>query len=974
MRTDIIKVRVFIEGIRVPYVNQVSVQTFANETSQASFSLPPIVGFETEELKRARVHIFWSDIETRNSSEDNDWPLLFEGEITGDSYSRSPTGRSHVFYCSGYHTYWEQILLYYWDTSHGSPQHPAFMPSLTVALGNERLTLDMQNAGANLRSRITSFLKENSKISYSSFVKKIYGEALDVNYFYQQADSLLKLSNRFVTPKNENIEALIGRTQLLEVLSKDVMANSGNRSMMETLKSVLEVFRYQIIHNAQPAVIDVAEVERRTAQQRDLDTNKVLQDFEEYLVKLEFDGKQLDSVFVQETLSNLDDGGFSKQDLVNIPKKVVETLGYPSLPNEETARELSIVEARFASADSSYRSASNPTQEGDKKIDEDSELVDLLAQFLIIPETDFALPPTCNVIFPQDQTGFSIERQLMQEPTRALSTPGWTAGLPFNLILAPPELTKAVVPSIPLKPANADGYYRSPIKGKQRISSRFSRARKLKSRHLNAKGRTVPHKGIDIAAGIGTEVYAIDDGVVIAAGWTKASSPDGKIPPTPHYIDGKKFVGKGLGLHVAIKHTKTGIITRYGHLSERSVSEKQVVKAGQEIGKVGSSGSSTGPHLHFETIVNGTHVNPEFFLTIENNKVVPPTPPVKAEEPEVRETEEEKITDAKAAPDSDDNAFTGWRYLTEEEQITGIVPYFDMGTDRAHSFMAFTGAVTDSELNRQLMLNAQYLLRRFQTRSLSALTGPFNPNPIAGFPGLVVDKIRSLIGTITSVNHIISVGGGQGNATTSIQISNPRYWDEGDPYYWKGGVENEDEDNALPVYYLNSLIGTNSFEEDIFEEEAYISWPETDRPVDKLYSQLLGKDVKGIPFHFQSRETNRSTNVVFNKAIDTRYSTIEQASKEKDTNFRSKKRNVNTIVGRYYYFLENSEDGEAAEKFVHDFTKRRGVTETYLMTVLLGAKTSDKGFSYASGPFRAIYQKTILRMLEILAQTQQFRG
>lgn len=99
-------------------------------------------------------------------------------------------------------------------------------------------------------------------------------------------------------------------------------------------------------------------------------------------------------------------------------------------------------------------------------------------------------------------------------------------------------------------------------------------------------GKLKFHKAIDITAPRGTPVKAYTDGRVITAGWT----------------------GMG-GNGVVIDHGN-GLKTGYYHLSSISVSVGQRVTVGQKIGGVGSTGYSTGNHLHFEVIVNGKHVNP----------------------------------------------------------------------------------------------------------------------------------------------------------------------------------------------------------------------------------------------------------------------------------------------------------------------------------------------------------------------------
>ncbi len=95
------------------------------------------------------------------------------------------------------------------------------------------------------------------------------------------------------------------------------------------------------------------------------------------------------------------------------------------------------------------------------------------------------------------------------------------------------------------------------------------------------------HLGIDIAAGLGDPIYASDSGVVVTAGWNSS----------------------GYGNVIMIDHGN-GYSTVYGHLSQINVSLCQGVTQGQVIGLAGSTGNSTGTHLHFEVRLNGGYVNP----------------------------------------------------------------------------------------------------------------------------------------------------------------------------------------------------------------------------------------------------------------------------------------------------------------------------------------------------------------------------
>ncbi len=106
-------------------------------------------------------------------------------------------------------------------------------------------------------------------------------------------------------------------------------------------------------------------------------------------------------------------------------------------------------------------------------------------------------------------------------------------------------------------------------------------------------GRWRPHYGVDINARYGTKVKATGEGVVVFAG----------------------NKGNGYGLYIDINHGN-GFVTRYAHLSKIYVRPGQKVKRGQVIGAVGSSGYSTGAHLHYEIIKNGKKINPIFYLGI----------------------------------------------------------------------------------------------------------------------------------------------------------------------------------------------------------------------------------------------------------------------------------------------------------------------------------------------------------------------
>ena len=105
------------------------------------------------------------------------------------------------------------------------------------------------------------------------------------------------------------------------------------------------------------------------------------------------------------------------------------------------------------------------------------------------------------------------------------------------------------------------------------------------------RGAAAMHAGIDLAGPVGTPIYATADGVVSASGYNSG----------------------GYGNLIKIDHGR-GIETRYGHLSSIMVSPGQRIARGQQIGRMGSTGRSTGSHLHYEVRIDGRAVNPIPFM------------------------------------------------------------------------------------------------------------------------------------------------------------------------------------------------------------------------------------------------------------------------------------------------------------------------------------------------------------------------
>ena len=139
-------------------------------------------------------------------------------------------------------------------------------------------------------------------------------------------------------------------------------------------------------------------------------------------------------------------------------------------------------------------------------------------------------------------------------------------------------------------------FLKSPLKFEPRVTSHFSYSR----RHPVLNVRRA-HLGVDYAAPIGAPVVAVSNGVVARAGF---SGDAGRL--------------------VAVRHS-SGYESLYLHLSSVAVRVGQRVSQGELVGRVGSSGLSTGPHLDYRLRKNGTYVNP-----LTEHRRMPPGDPIPA--------------------------------------------------------------------------------------------------------------------------------------------------------------------------------------------------------------------------------------------------------------------------------------------------------------------------------------------------------
>lgn len=158
-------------------------------------------------------------------------------------------------------------------------------------------------------------------------------------------------------------------------------------------------------------------------------------------------------------------------------------------------------------------------------------------------------------------------------------SPKVTAGVAPEAVSIPVK-PPVVAVAAPAKPMMRPMLFAEPVRG-HAINSKFG------MRRLGGEPGARQHKGVDIAAPMGTTVYGAAEGVVLRIGYDP----------------------EGYGNFIEMRHPN-GMTSLYGHLSRVDVASGDTVTTGQRIGLIGSTGYSTGPHLHFEVRRNGAQVNP----------------------------------------------------------------------------------------------------------------------------------------------------------------------------------------------------------------------------------------------------------------------------------------------------------------------------------------------------------------------------
>ena len=241
------------------------------------------------------------------------------------------------------------------------------------------------------------------------------------------------------------------------------------------------------------------------------------------------------------------------------------------------------------------------------------------------------------------------------------------------------------------------------------------------------------HKAVDIAVAEGTEIIAAHDGTVTTATWHDS-----------------------YGWYIALDDGE-GLVTKYAHCSQLLVSAGQVVSMGDVIAKVGSTGDSTGPHLHFEVIQNGVYLNPLYFAQTndDGSGSLPPGTPGGPEIP------------ANPGAAMGDGSYAA--LIAEAESMLGLPYVFGAKGPNAYDCSGFVCAALTRSGVKSIQTNAQGLFNACTPVSLANA----RPGDLLFF--------HSTYSTANTVTHVAIYTGGN----SMIHAGNPIQYTTFDTSYWQ---------------------------------------------------------------------------------------------------------------------------------------------------------------------------------------------
>lgn len=422
----------------------------------------------------------------------------------------------------------------------------------------------------DVTGRMVNVLQENVKHTlHRSYTVKINEYTVNLASKDEVLQLLHSSIDKYDTQRAYDVELVLDPARELNVLTTHILS----REEKEAGEGEQEVFASAGIYAVLDEMFDAVEPAGE----------KEFSDYELGLISLEFgdDIEVVESYLAEEELTPLDE---AIQEVTKDQEKnqIYEVVAGDSLSKIALENDLTI--EKLVAMNESIENENSMIRVGDEII-------------VTVPEPELSVERKetlyyeedyeAEIIYVDNDNWYTTDMKTLQEPSaghrKVVAEVSYRDRAETGREILKEEVTYEAVPKIVERGTKIPPTYIKPISG-GRLTSNFGR------RSRPTRGASSYHKGIDWATPVGTAVMASSAGTVAKAGW-----------------------GSGYGYVVYINHAD-GRQTRYGHLSKVLVSAGQSVSQGQKIALSGNTGVSTGPHVHFEILINGSQVNPLKYL------------------------------------------------------------------------------------------------------------------------------------------------------------------------------------------------------------------------------------------------------------------------------------------------------------------------------------------------------------------------
>jgi len=442
-----VQVRVLWEGVLFPYAESLTIQDSPQQAS-CQMRVPESHHLRVDELVGTMLQVFYKNERVEAGDPDvsgaSDWPILFQGELAGQSESRNLQHRQKTLRFVGHTRHFKQTKLFFMDPNKRSNgPDTALAKEQAIFMGASKINLDAQGAGIAKKSRIWSQFEqaigkfeddEGRNIGFQAVVLHLLRQAKKQYPYLAYIDRKLQLTKRFAAYIDPDVKNLIDLKGLSQMAEGRVESMDGEVSLMQILNIANQILRYNWTQLTQPqlrergkdnATEEATEEELEGIRQAVRDLQKA--------VGRNITGKTVVTSVGDITMPGSREG--HKRFPADLFVRELETqIEQGSEPRE--ALQSFVTQRQWLPEPRTPDPAGPDKKKGDKtdiaklleREQENLQARDELNEFAVVPNMEFAHPPKCNVIMPQNVQGFGMQRNYLQEPTRLLGKMSFMKG------------------------------------------------------------------------------------------------------------------------------------------------------------------------------------------------------------------------------------------------------------------------------------------------------------------------------------------------------------------------------------------------------------------------------------------------------------------------------------------------------------------------------------------------------------------